>query len=152
MSANPGPNPEAAWRTATIVLVSLPLGVTMLVVVGLFLSLAEPMSGPPGSPYLVWVWLLLTTVTAPAAFIVWQRMVRPHVPPTGIRGRPPTSDEMERIQTGSIISMALIEGAALLGGVLLILGAGPFPALVGLAIAWAAFFLLRPRRGWYGLR
>lgn len=144
--------PEAAWRTALILMVSLPIGVTVLAVVGLWLSATEPRTANVDSGSLTLAWLVLTLGTTMAAVVVWQRMVRPLVPLSGFRADPPAVAEIGRLQTGLVVCMALVEGAALLGGVLLILGAGPVPALVGVILIWTAFLLLRPRRGWYGLR
>lgn len=143
---------EAAWRTSTVILLSLPIGVSLLAAVGLWLRTrgdAAP-TGEPGT--LVTVWLLLTIGTLAAAWIAWQRRVAPLLPGSPARGDPPSPGEVARMQSGLIVCMALLEGAALFGGVLLILGAGPAPALVGVVIMWTAFFLLRPRREWFGLR
>jgi len=151
LSSSPGAT-EAAWRTAVIRMVSLPIGVTLLAAVGLWLSVTKPRTANIDSGFLTLAWLVLTLGTTMAAVVVWQRMVRPLVPSSGFRADPLPAAEIGRLQTGLVVCMALVEGAALLGGVLLILGAGPAPALVGVILMWTAFLLLRPRRGWYGLR
>jgi hypothetical protein len=61
-------------------------------------------------------------------------------------------DTIGRFQTGQIICMALIEGMALFGGVILITSGTAIPALTGVALTWGALVVLWPRRGWYGLR
>jgi len=144
--------PEAAWRTALILVVSLPIGVTLLAAVGLWLNATEVGTTAVDTAPLTLAWIVLTLATSVVAVIAWQRMVKPLVPSSGFRAHPPSGDEIGRLQTGLIVCMALVEGAALFGGVLLILGAGPAPALVGVVLIWTAFLVLRPRRGWYGLR
>jgi hypothetical protein len=144
--------PEAAWRTALILMVSLPIGVTLLAAVGLWLSTTQPRNAAMDTAPLTLAWVVLTLATSIAAFIAWLRMVRPLLPSSGFRADSPSDGELGRLQTGLIVCMALVEGAALFGGVLLILGAGPVPALVGVILIWTAFLALRPRRGWYGLR
>lgn len=142
---------EQAWRTSLVILVSLPIGVTLLAAVGLWLNARNPGEGTEAAP-LVWIWLFLTVATSGAALVMWRRLVQPHLPVSGVRGEPASAEEVGRMQTGLVVCMALVEGAALFGGVLLIIGAGPLPALVGVIVTWTAFFLLRPRRAWYGLR
>ena len=144
--------PEGAWRTALILMVSLPIGVTLLAAVGLWLGTTEPRTAAMDTAPLELAWVVLTLATSIAAVIAWRRMVRPLVPSSGFRADPPSENDLGRLQTGLIVCMALIEGAALFGGVLLILGAGPAPALAGVILIWTAFLALRPRRGWYGLR
>lgn len=142
---------EASWRTTLLILVSLPLGVTTLVIVGLVLG-AGSSAAEAEADALVWVWAFLTVGTTAAAVAMWRRTVQPHLPASGVRAEPVGADVAGRLQTGLITCLALVEGAALFGGVLLILGAGPLPALLGVILIWTAFFLLRPRREWYGLR
>lgn len=149
--SSPGTS-EAAWRTALILMVSLPIGVTLLAAIGLWLGTTEPRAAAVDTAPLTLAWVAVTLATSVAAVIAWQRMVKPLVPSSGFRADPPSADELGRLQTGLIVCMALVEGAALFGGVLLILGAGPVPALVGVIVIWTAFLALRPRRGWYGLR
>lgn len=143
---------ENAWRTALTIMLSLPMGVSLLAAVALWLRSTSPAPAAGDPATLTLVWVVLTVATSLAAVVVWRRMVRPHVPPTGFRADPPPAESIATLQTGLIVCMALVEGAALFGGVLLIIGAGPMPALVGVILIWTAFFVLRPRRGWYGLR
>lgn len=149
--SSPGTS-EAAWRTALVLMVSLPIGVTLLAAIGLWLGTTEPRTAAVDTASLTLAWVVVTLTTSVAAVIAWQRMVKPLVPSSGFRADAPSADELGRLQTGLIVCMALVEGAALFGGVLLILGAGPAPALVGVILIWTAFLALRPRRGWYGLR
>lgn len=143
---------ENAWRTTLTIMVSLPMGVSLLAAVALWLRTTSPAPAAGDTATLTLVWIVLTVATSVAAVVAWQRMVRPHVPSTGFRADPPPAESMAALQTGLIVCMALVEGAALFGGVLLIIGAGPTPAVVGVILIWTAFFVLRPRRGWYGLR
>lgn len=141
--------PEEAWKTQAIILASLPLGVTLFAIVGLWLT-RDGAGSDPG--VLLPVWVAMAVASVLAAFLLWQRMVRPHLPPTGQRGEPPSLEVIGRFQTGLIVCMALIEGVALFGGVILIVSGEPGPALAGVAMIWIALALLWPRRGWYGLR
>lgn len=151
--ANSAPRtPEAAWRTTLAVTASLPIGVSVLAAVGLWLRMTEAPTATMDTAPLVFAWLALTIGATLAAWVVWQRMVRPLLPASGFRADPAPADVVGRLQTGLVVCMALVEAAALLGGVLLILGAGPAPALVGMIVVWSAFLVFRPRRGWYGLR
>jgi hypothetical protein len=141
--------PEEARNTQAIILTSLPVGVTLFAVVGLWIRRNGHVSDP--GPLLA-VWLIGTIATLLAAVIVWQRLVRPHLAQAG---RDPTGislDTIGRFQTGQIICMALIEGMALFGGVILIISGTATPALFGVALAWVALVILWPRREWYGLR
>lgn len=141
--------PEEARNTQAIILTSLPIGVTLFAVVGLWVT----RDGTPGdSDLLLRVWMIGTAVALVAAVVVWQRLVQPHLPRAG---RQPTEVSMEtigRFQTGQIICMALVEGMGLFGGVILIISGTAVPALIGVALAWGALVVLWPRREWYGLR
>lgn len=147
-SATPS-TPEEARKVQAIILTSLPVGVTLFAAVGLWVS-RETAATEPGP--LLTAWFIGTVMAIVAAIVVWLRMVRPYLPPGGQRGEPPVMDVIGRFQTGQIICLALIEGMALFGGVILIVTGRPLPALVGVAMTWAALAVLWPRRGWYGLR
>lgn len=141
--------PEEARNTQAIILTSLPVGVTLFAAVGLWVTRDGP-SGDPGP--LLTVWLIGTAVTLVAAVVVWQRLVQPHLPRAGRQPAEVSMETIGRFQTGQIICMALVEGMGLLGGVVLIVSGAAMPALVGVALAWAALIVLWPRREWYGLR
>lgn len=140
--------PAEARRTQTIILASLPLGVSLFAAVGLWVTRAGTASDP--GP-LVAIWMIGLVSALVAALIAWHRMVRPHLPASRRRGQTVTMDEIGRFQTGLIVCMALIEGIALFGGVILILSGVSTPALIGVALAWGALAVLWPRREWYGL-
>jgi len=141
--------PREARQAQVIILTALPLGVTLFALVGLWVT-REGVPGDPGP--LLAVWGFATVAAVVAAFIVWQRMVKPHLPVSGRRAEPPSMEEIGRFQTGQIVAMALIEGVALFGGVILIIAGRALPALVGVVMIWTALALLWPRRAWYGLR
>lgn len=141
--------PEGARNTHAIILSSMPVGLTLFAVVGLWIQRNGQVSDP--GP-LFTVWLIGTTTTLLAAVVVWQRLVRPHLPQAGRRPAGVSMDTIGRFQTGQIICMALIEGTALLGGVILFITGVAMPAMVGVALAWVALVVLWPRREWYGLR
>ena len=141
--------PQQARNTQAIILTSLPVGVTLFAIVGLWVT-REGQAADPGP--LLTVWMIGTAAALVAAVVVWQRLVQPHLPRAG---RQPVHVSMEtigRFQTGQIICMALMEGMGLFGGVILVTSGTAMPALVGVALAWAALIVLWPRREWYGLR
>lgn len=141
--------PREARQTQAIILVSLPVGVTLFALVGLWVTRGSQPTDP--GPLLT-IWLIGVVASTTAAIVVWQRMVKPHLPTSGRRTEPPSLEVIGRFQTGQIICLALIEGMALFGGVILITSARPLPALVGVVMTWVALVLLWPRRAWYGLR
>ena len=141
--------PEEARKIQAIILTSLPVGVTLFAAVGLWVM----RDGQPGDPGpLLTVWMIGTAVTLVAAVVVWQRLVQPHLPRAGRHPAGVSMETIGRFQTGQIICMALVEGMALFGGVILIISGVAMPALVGVALAWGALVVLWPRREWYGLR
>lgn len=141
--------PAEARNVQAIILSSLPVGVTLFAAVGLWVT-RNGQAGDPGP--LLTAWLIGTAATLLAAVLVWQRLVRPHLPQSGRQPARVSMDTIGRFQTGQIICMALIEGMALFGGVILIISGTAMPALVGVALAWGALIVLWPRREWYGLR
>lgn len=141
--------PEDARKVQAIILTSLPIGVTLFAAVALWVRRDAPATEP--GPLLS-VWLIGTVMATLAAVMVWQRMVRPSIPVGGQRANAPGADVLGRLHTGQIICMALMEGMALLGGVILILSGVVLPAVAGVVMTWGALAILWPRRGWYGLR
>lgn len=141
--------PEEARKTQAIILTSLPVGVTLFAAVGLWVT-RDGQAGDPGS--LLTVWLIGTVVTLVGAVIAWWRLVRPHLPLPGRQLGGVSMDAIARFQTGQIICLALIEGMALFGGVILVISGIAVPALIGVALTWGALVAMWPRRGWYGLR
>lgn len=141
--------PKDARNIQAIILTSLPVGVTLFALVGLWVT-RDSQPGDPGP--LLTVWMIGTAVALVAAVIVWQRRVQPHLPRAGRRPAEVSMETIGRFQTGQIICMALVEGMGLLGGVILIVSGEAMPALVGVALAWGALIALWPRREWYGLR
>lgn len=141
--------PQEARNTQAIILTSLPVGVTLFAAVGFWVT----RNGQPGdSSPLLTVWMIGTAAALVAAVVVWQRLVQPHLPRAGRQPARVSMETIGRFQTGQIICMALVEGMALFGGVILIISGAALPALVGVALAWGALIVLWPRREWYGLR
>lgn len=144
---------EAAHRVTSLIALALPLGVTLFAGVALALAGSGEMGvESTATGGLFRAWLATVVVTAIAATIAWRRMVVPRLPPTGQRAEPPANDTLRRLQTGIIVCLALVEGGALFGCVVTLVGGGPLPAVAGVLLMWVGFALLRPRRGWYGLR
>lgn len=139
---------SAARNSTAMILASLPTGVTLFALVTFWVRQTEPMSAMSN---LATVWLVVTIASIGAAVVVWQRLVRPLIPASGHRSDA-TKEEMSRLQTGLIICMAVLEGAALLGVLTHFLGGGPLPSVASVALMWGGLLVLWPRRGWYGLR
>ena len=137
---------EEAWKTSSMILVSLPLGVTLFAAVVLLVVRPEP------TPASFWeaLWIGYTLLALIGVVVLWRRTVRPYLPPprTVADGTP----NHAQIQTGLIICMALVEGTALLGVVTVFLGADRAVAVASVALVWIAWFAMRPRREWFGLR
>lgn len=146
-----GAGPAAARKVAMIIMAALPLGVTLFAGIALWL---EPAGDPGGveTGLLVRVWLATVVLAVIGAVIAWRRMVAPLLPVAGRRAEAPPPEMLRRLQTGLIVCMALIEGAALFGCVVTWIGGGALPAVIGVLMMWSAFALLWPRPGWYGLR
>jgi F0F1-type ATP synthase membrane subunit c/vacuolar-type H+-ATPase subunit K len=147
------PSPPATFaatkrQSLILILISLPLGVSMFAGVAFGLRLGE---GASTEAPLTEIWMVWTAVSLFLAFVIWQRLVRLHVPAAGFQGDPEPSS-LNRLQTGLIICMAVVEGTALFGIIVYILGGGLLPAVASVAMIWTALFILWPRRGWYGLR
>lgn len=135
-------------QSAILILASLPIVVTLFAGVAYWLRRGSAASSV--AP-LTAVWAVGTVVSLFVAFVIWHRIVRLHVPASGFQNDPEPGS-LNRLQTGLIICMAVVEGMALFGIILYLLGGGPIPAVTGVVMIWAALLLLWPRRGWYGLR
>lgn len=145
------PGPAAARKVTLLITIALPLGVTLFAVIALVLAgSGEVESTANGTLFRAWIAMVVATVIA--ATVAWRRMVVPLLPPTGQRGEPPAPDTLRRLQTGLIVCLALVEGGALFGCVVTLVGGGALPAVAGVLLMWIAFALLWPRPGWYGLR
>lgn len=142
--------PEASRKVAMIIMAALPLGVTLFAGIALWVGAGGEDGG--GLDVMVRVWIATVLVTVLGAVVAWRRMVRPLLPPTGQRAQPPSPGELRRLQTGLIVCMALIEGGALFGCVVTLVGGGALPAVSGVLLMWSALVFLWPRQGWYGLR
>lgn len=152
MTGNPSERPadaSAARQTTAIVLASLPMGVTMFALVTWWLRRGEP-AGDIGQ-FFPLLWMALTVSVVVAAVVVWRRMVKPEVPAAGY-ATTVSEDRLARLQTGLIMCMALLEGAALFGVLIWFIGGSPVPAVASVAMMWVALYFAWPRRGWYGLR
>lgn len=147
MGSNDPTSAEEAWKTSSIILVSLPLGVTLFAAVVLLVVRPEPAAGPS-----FWeaLWAGYAFLAVVGVVVLWRRAVRPHLPSP--RTRAAGEAPYGRIQTGLIICMAIVEGTALFGVVTVFLGADRAVAVASVALVWIAWFVMRPRREWYGLR
>ncbi len=142
---------EAARKVAMIILAALVLGVTLFAAIALWLP-AGAEGGTAELDIMVRAWIATVVVTAIGSVVVWRRMVAPLLPATGQRAEPPSPDVLRRLQTGLVVCMALIEGGALFGVVITLIGGGAMPAVIGVLLMWSALAFFWPRRAWYGLR
>ena len=148
MVKNVPTTPEEAWRTSAVILGMLPVTATLFALIALWFRGGEP-AGEVG--ILIWVWLIQAFAEAVAIVFLWNRAVKPHIPASGFASEPdlPT---LGRLTTGLIICMALVEGLALFGIIIHLIGGTVMLALISVILVWTGWLVLRPRRSWYGLR
>ena len=139
---------EQAWRVSAIVLGSLPVGATLFAVVVLWLRRGEP-AGDVG--ILTVVWLIQALAEAVAITYLWNQLVKPHIPTSGFATEP-NMLTLNRLQTGLIVCMALVEGLAVFGIIIHLIGGPVLLPIISVMLAWTGWIVFRPRRSWYGLR
>lgn len=140
-------SPGAAIAMMRIIGIALGLGVTFFAAVA-WLVQGQAGSPRPPSPTLLYLWIAAATTLAAASIILWRGNVVPRI-------EKPAPDEDWRararsIQTGLIISWALVEAAALFGVVLYFLEGHALAGGLGVLMMWAAVGLTWPREEWLG--
>lgn len=138
-------SPDAAIRLLRLIGVALAVGVTMFAVVAWLVQQGAGQA-PGDDPVTLYLWLALTTSLAAASLVAWRGMVVPHLA-TG-RHSGTWQERAGRIQTGVIITWALVEAAALLGVLAYFLDGRLLPAAGGVALMWSAIALTWPRTEW----
>ena len=146
--ANTNLDPVAAQRTATLITLSLAMGVTLYAAVAWFLheqGTAPRQTDPAFGNLLLYIWIGLTAVTSFAALFIWRGRVEPL-----IHGSEPLpASRMGELMSGHLIVLALVEGAALMGVTVYFLTGIMWPAIVSVFLIWFAVLATRPQVEWY---
>lgn len=139
--------PEAAQRTATIIGLSLPAGVTLFVFITWFLhqSGAAPQADPGFARVLVYAWIALAATTAFTALFFWRTRVEPLIS---------SSEPLPRARIGELTSNLLIcwacvETAALFGAAVYFLSGILWVGAVSVVMIWVAVLSTRPQLEWF---
>jgi hypothetical protein len=127
-----------------IIGIALAAGVTTFAVIAWMIHQRTP-PAPPDGPLILYLWLAIATSLIAASMILWRGRVVP------ILEEPASEDWRQRaasIQTGLVISWALIEAAALFGVVVYFMTGFGLAGGVAVALMWAAVGLTWPREDW----
>ena len=148
MSNGPGPrSPDQAILMMRIIGISLGTGVTLFAAVSWFLH-QQPGAMEPGfdADLAFNGFLALFLLAGLGAIAVWRLRVAP------VLSRPKEKAEWQArassIQTGLIITWALIEGAALFGEVIYFLTGHVLAGALGVLLIWTAIGLTWPKKEW----
>jgi hypothetical protein len=137
-------NPRDALRVMRIIAVALAGGVTTFAAIVWFMHLQGLPGGGKGDA-LLYLWIAVATSVVAVSMILWRGRVVP------ILEAPATEEWRQRaadIQTGLVITLALIEAAALFGVVVYFLAGFALAGGVGVAMMWAAVALTWPQEEW----
>ncbi|HEY0671087.1 MAG TPA: hypothetical protein VGD27_02415, partial [Longimicrobiales bacterium] len=136
---------ERAQSTASIIGLSLPLGVTLMAGVAWFVGGAAPRSEPEFARILIYAWIALTAVTGMTSLFFWRSRVEPL-----ISGHEPLpAARMNELMTGLIITWALIEPASLFGIIIYLLHGTLWVAITALLLSWGVALATRPQLEWF---
>ncbi len=148
MSQGAGPrSPGQAILMLRIIGLSLGTGVTLFAFVSWFLHQQQ---GPIGEPVYGSLTfngaLAMAVLAAIGASFVWRSRVVP------VLERPAQETEWQSraaaIQTGALITWALLEGGALVAEVVYFLTANGMAGVLGVVLIWAGIGLTWPKREW----
>jgi hypothetical protein len=142
MSSTPA-TPQDALRTMRLIGISMAAAVTLFAAITFFLHRQDG-SAPAGVPLILYVWVAVATSLTAASMILWRGNVVPHLD----RPERPWRERAGGIQTGLILTWALVEAAALFGVVVFFLSGIRLAGLLGVAMMWAALVLTWPRPEW----
>lgn len=148
MNQGPGPrSPDQAILMMRIIGLSLGTGVTLFAAVSWFLHQQQGPVGPAIDSSLAFNgFLLLLALASVGAALVWRWRVASVIERRGreTEWRPRAA----AIQTGVIITWALLEGAALAGEVVYFLTGNALAGLLGVLLIWVGIGLTWPKRAW----
>lgn len=149
MAQNPGQpaSPRQAILLMRIIGISLGTGVTLFAFVSWFLHRQDGPMAPGVDAGLIFnLYLVLFLVAAVGAILVFRSRVAP------ILQRPAEETQWRArasaIQSGLIVSWALLDGAALAGEVVYLLTGHVLAGALGLALIWAGVLLAWPNPEW----
>jgi len=129
-----------AWRSARVIALALPAGVLVFWVIAWFLTNAGERGLSPGllrGDVATWTWAVVALAGFLGAFV--------------FRGRALQAADPSRVLSTLIVAWALLEGPALLGGLLFLLLAAN-GILLGAACVYAMGLVLTfPRAEWFGV-
>lgn len=125
--------------------ISLGVGVAVLAIAAWVVQRGATQP-PVENSVMVYVWIAFATSLTAGSLVVWRGMVVPHL--DAARPDGPWQARAERVQTGLIITWALVEAAALFGVIVYYVSGQVLPAAGGLVLMGAALALSWPRREW----
>jgi F0F1-type ATP synthase membrane subunit c/vacuolar-type H+-ATPase subunit K len=137
-------SPVASIRVMRLIGVALAAGVSLFAVV-VWILRQDGQTPPAGEPALLYLWIAFATSLAAASMVVWRGRVVPHL------DRSATSDwrpRAGRIQSGLVITWALVEAAALFGVVVYFVAGHGLAGVGGVVLMWAAVVFTWPRADW----
>jgi hypothetical protein len=145
---NPQHDPAAAQRTATLIGLSLALGVTTFAGVAWYThqnATAPRSSDVEFTRLLIYAWLALTAVTLFSALFFWRTRVQPLI--HGNESLP--RERLPQLSANLLICWALIESASLFGVTVYFITGVTWVAAVAVVLIWVAFLATRPQIDWY---
>lgn len=154
MAQNPMPSsPEQALQVSRIIAIALVAGVTLFAAVTWFIQQERKPAITETSELLFYVFLGVAFASASAAMVIWRSMVAPHI--EGAHRAHDTTTAMDPIartsalQTGLIVTWAVLEGAAMLGVVAYFIDGKGLAGSLAVLLMWIGVGLTWPRREWF---
>lgn len=137
--------PNDAIRTMRAIGIAMAGAVTLFVLIAWLLHRQNPPPATDGS-LVLYVWIAVATSLVAGSLVWWRGNVVPLIDPRAQR------DDWRRrvpgIQTGLVVSWALVEAGALFGVVVYFLDGAGVAGALGVAMMWAAVALAWPRPEW----
>lgn len=148
MANNSSLDPATAQRTATLISLSLAMGVTLYTGVSWFLhqqGTMEREADPQFAQILIYAWIGVTAVSAFASLWFWRNRVEPLISGT----EPLPLARLGELMSMHLVCIALIEGPALFGVTIYFLSGIIWPALVSVFLIWFVVLSTRPQTEWF---
>lgn len=148
MNQGPAPrSPEQAILLMRIIGASLGTGVTLFAFVSWFLHQQEnPISEFSYGSLAYNGFLALAVLVALGATFLWRWRVAPLIEEP--HQEADWQERAARIQTGLIVTWALVEGAALVGEVVYFLTGNGVAGVLGVVLIWGGIGMTWPKRDW----